>query len=54
MSFTESAYTPDRRLTERAPGGAEEAPEGGVAVTPGTVPTGLSAVKYRHVTAITI
>jgi hypothetical protein len=54
MSFTESAYTPDLSVTERMPAGADGAPEGGETVTSRTVLTGLSAVKYRHLTAVTI
>jgi hypothetical protein len=53
MSFTESAYTPERNETAR--GAAEEgAAEGGVAVTRPTVPSGVSAVKYLIETVITI
>jgi hypothetical protein len=54
MSFTESAYTPDRSTTERAPDGAEGAAEEGVAVTPRTVLRDVSAVKYSPERAITI
>jgi hypothetical protein len=54
MSFTESAYTPDRRVTERAPPVAVGAPEGGETVTRQTVLRDLLVVKYRHLTAVTI
>jgi hypothetical protein len=54
MRRTESAYTPDRRMTERTPPVADGAPEGGDAVTCRTVPRDVSVVKYRHLTAITI
>jgi hypothetical protein len=54
MRRTESAYTPERRETDRTPGVPEEAAEGGEAGTRPTVPRDVSAVKYSPESAITI
>jgi hypothetical protein len=54
MRRTESAYTPERSETERTLSVTVEPGEGGVAVTPPTVPRDVSAVKYHVSTAITI
>jgi hypothetical protein len=54
MSFTESAYTPDRSDTDRTPAGTGEAAGDADAVTRRTVPRDLSAVKDRVERAITI
>jgi len=54
MSFTESAYTPERSITDRTPEVADGAPGAGEALTRTTVLRDVSAVKYRLERAVTI
>jgi hypothetical protein len=54
MSFTESAYTPERSETERVPSVTIEPGGSAESVTRTTVPRDVSAVKYHPERAITI